>query len=509
MPKTKLPKFLLAILIFLGGLSLPPSALMASAQGTAISASDQDCIDALIHSSMEAANIPGLALGIVSGDEIVYLRGYGIAAPDGRAVTPQTPFILGSTSKSFTALAVMQLVEQGRIDLDAPVTAYLPWFRTADAAASAQITVRHLLHQTSGLPTSVGRLGFADDDQSEMALENGIRALSDVQLSRPAGQGYEYANDNYNTLGLIIQAVTAQSYEDYVRTEIFDPLQMSHSAAELSDPAADDIATGYRYWFYWPAAFDAPFPRRMTPAGFLISSAEDMSHYLVAQLNGGAYGSHEILSPEGIETLHTSGARMSSSSGYGMGWVIEDQSGATRIWHNGDVRNFHSNLLLLPDQGIGVVILVNVGGFLRSGAIDAPIEGIADILLGNNAIADTTPPFTIIPQVMLLAATLIPVLWITGSYLAIRQWGYRCELPPHGVRRFWRFYLPLTVDLLPVGIVWTLLPAQFHASMVDVALFALDAFLMIVALTMLCIGWSVYRVRLTFHSHRLMQTAGG
>jgi hypothetical protein len=119
-------------------------------------------------------------------------------------VTPQTPFILGSTSKSFTALAIMQLVEAGKIDLDAPVTKYLPWFRTADKAASAQITVRRLLNQNSGLPVSEGLENLSENDQSDTALENGVRQLADVQLSHPAGQTFEYANENYTILGLII-----------------------------------------------------------------------------------------------------------------------------------------------------------------------------------------------------------------------------------------------------------------------------------------------------------------
>ncbi|MBK8021931.1 MAG: serine hydrolase [Chloroflexi bacterium] len=282
-----------------------------------------------------------------------------------------------------------------------------------------------------------------------MALENGIRDLAGIQLSQPAGQRYEYANENYNILGLIVQAVSGSSYEEYVRSAIFAPLQMSHSAAALSDPAATEIATGYRFWFFWPVAFDAPYPRRMTPSGFLISSAEDMSHYLIAQLNGGAYGNNQLLSPRGIVTLHTPGARISSLSSYGMGWVIEGQPGSAKIWHNGDVSNFHSNLLLLPDQHIGIVILVNVGGFLNSSAINIPIDGVAEILLGNSLTASTNPPLTVIPQIVLLTALLIPIVWIVGSYLSIRRWQHRGELPPYGIRRFWRFYLPLAIDVLP------------------------------------------------------------
>ncbi|MCB0112029.1 MAG: beta-lactamase family protein, partial [Caldilineaceae bacterium] len=163
----------------------------ASDQRAPLRQIDQERIDAYIQARMEAANIPGLALGVVYGDQVVYLKGYGVAGPDGRAVTPQTPFVPGSTSKSFTALAVMQLVEAGKIDLDTPVTKYLPWFRTRDAAASTQITVRNLLYQTSGLPTYAGRQGFTDNDQRSLALENGVRALASVQLSQPAGQGYK------------------------------------------------------------------------------------------------------------------------------------------------------------------------------------------------------------------------------------------------------------------------------------------------------------------------------
>nr|HMN30527.1 serine hydrolase domain-containing protein [Caldilineaceae bacterium] len=403
MSHTKNACALLPILILSCGLFAALPVHTASAQRAPLRQIDKDRIDAYIHARMEAASIPGLALGVIYGDQVVYLKGYGFAGPDGRTVTAQTPFILGSTSKSFTALAIMQLVEAGKIDLDASVTKYLPWVRTGDAAASAQITVRNLLHQNSGLPTYAGRQGIADNDQSSMALENGIRALASVQVSQPVGQGYEYANENYDILGLIVQTVSGKSYEEYIRSAIFAPLQMSHSAAALSDPAVVDLATGYRNWLFWPVAFTAPYPRGTTPSGFLISSAEDMTHYLSAQLNGGRYGNHQILSPQGMATLHTPGAKMSALDWYGMGWVIQGQPGATEIWHNGDVSNFHSNLLLLPDQHIGIVILLNVSRAYNNAAVNIPIEGVAAILLGESLTASTNPPVTVIPQLMLLA----------------------------------------------------------------------------------------------------------
>lgn len=479
----------------------------ASAQGFSLDQVDKDRIDAYIQVRMATANIPGLALGVVDGDQVVYLKGYGVAGPDGRAVTAQTPFILGSTSKSFTALAIMQLVEAGKIDLDAAVTTYLPWFRTRDAAASAQITVRNLLHQNSGLPTYAGRQGIADNDQGSMALENGVRELASVQLSQPVGQGYEYANENYDILGLIVQTVAGQSYEDYVRSAIFAPLQMNHSAAALSDPAAAELATGYRHWFFWPVAFDAPYPRRTTPSGFLISSAEDMTHYLTAQLNGGTYGNQQLLSPQGMATLHTPGAKIGPLSSYGMGWVIQGQPGSREIWHNGDVSNFHANLLLLPDQHIGIVILINLGKAYNNRTINIPIEGVAAILLGKDLTASANPPATVSTQMIMLALLLLSLLWIVGSYLCIRRWRQRRALPPRGSRRFWRLYLPLAIDLCPVGLAWMVMPAQFHTPMATLALFAPDVFSVIVTLTVLPLGWAMARTFLTLQPRRLLQQA--
>lgn len=498
---------LLTLLIFISLVSIGSPVHAAPAAGFPLQPVDTDKIDAYIQSQMQNASIPGLALGIVKDGQIVYLKGYGIADPNGRAVTPQTPFILGSTSKSFTALAIMQLVEAGKVDLDAPVTQYLPWFRTSDAAASAQITVRNLLNHTSGLPTYDGRLGMWDNNQSDMALENGIRRLSSVNLNHPTGGAYEYANENYDSLGLIVQTVSGISYEDYIRSSIFAPLQMHHSAAALSDPAVVDIATGYRYWFHWPVAFDAPYSRSMTPSGFLISSAEDMAHYLVTQLNGGRYDNTQILSPQGIDTLHAPGSKISASKSYGMGWEIQGQPGSIKIWHNGDLSNFHSNMMLLPDQHIGIVILINIQELYNNAAINMPIEGVAGILLGKDLGAHSNTQLSLMPQMMMLALLLIPILWFIWSYGSINRWQNQDELPPRGSSRFRRLYLPLVIDFCPLVLVWIILPSQFEAPMEIVALSVPDVFAVIVILTLLSMGWIMARIYLTFRSLSLTKHA--
>jgi CubicO group peptidase (beta-lactamase class C family) len=172
----------------------------ASAKSVSNSASD-DAIDTYIEGQMHRLKMPGISLAIVEGDQILHLRGFGQARPGGEAPTPQTPFLIGSLTKSFTALAVMQLVEAGKIDPDVPIQSYLPWFRVADPQASAQITVRHLLSQTSGLPTLSGEIQLADFDTGPGAAERQARALSTRVLTRPVGSAFEYSNSNYNLLG--------------------------------------------------------------------------------------------------------------------------------------------------------------------------------------------------------------------------------------------------------------------------------------------------------------------
>src|SRR6266508_3860732 len=265
-------------------------------------------IERFVQKEMAAQRIPGLALGIVKGNRIAYLRGFGKADESGRAVTPQTPFILGSVSKSFTALAIMQLVEAGKVELDAPVQRYLPWFRVADEAASTQITVRHLLNQTSGISSKTGKSFQGNGDISDEALERTVRKLSSAQLFAPPGTIHQYSTINYSVLGLIVQTVSGQSYESYIQEHIFDPLEMQHSFTSHTEAQPQGLAAGYHYWFGFPAPADLPYNRGLVPAGYLISSAEDMTHYLIAQLNDGRYRTASVLSPAEIAELHQPGA---------------------------------------------------------------------------------------------------------------------------------------------------------------------------------------------------------
>src|SRR5512137_2469789 len=201
-----------------------------------------DTIDAYIEEQMRRLHIPGLSLAIVEGDRIVHVRGFGRARPGGEVPTPQTPFFIGSLTKSITATAVMQLVEAGKVELDAPVQRYLPWFRVADPQASAQMTVRHLLYQTSGLPLLPSEVALGDFDDNPDATERQVRALSTLKLTRPVGSKWEYSNFNYNVLGLIVEAASGESYAVYIQNHIFDPLEMRHSYTSKAVAKQDGLA---------------------------------------------------------------------------------------------------------------------------------------------------------------------------------------------------------------------------------------------------------------------------
>jgi CubicO group peptidase (beta-lactamase class C family) len=169
---------------------MPPPAYAKSS----MSLSNFATIDSYVQAQMNDSRIPGLALGIVQGDQVAHLKGFGRANDSGSAVTSQTPFILGSLSKSFTALAVMQLVDAGKIQLDTPIVSYIPWFRVADPTASARITVRQLLNQTSGISTDTRLSFFLGSDTA--ALEQAVRKLHTAKLVTPVGTSFHYSNAN-------------------------------------------------------------------------------------------------------------------------------------------------------------------------------------------------------------------------------------------------------------------------------------------------------------------------
>ncbi|MBP1893831.1 serine hydrolase domain-containing protein [Paenibacillus lactis] len=188
--------------------------------------SDFSEVDAYIAREMERQNLPGLALGIVQGDRILYLKGYGQADSSGRPVTPETPFGIGSIGKSITAMAVLQLAEEGKLDIDAPIQRYIP----AKFKGAQFIIVRQLLNQTSGFSqiSTFSNTLSSINDQDQDALEKNALSYAEkfLQNTTQTEHSYRYSNANYVLLGYIVQQVSGQSYGDYVKEHICSPLSM-------------------------------------------------------------------------------------------------------------------------------------------------------------------------------------------------------------------------------------------------------------------------------------------
>jgi CubicO group peptidase (beta-lactamase class C family) len=314
---------------------------------------DYEAVDAYIVAQMRRLKIPGASLAIVKGDKVVHRRGFGRARPGGDAPTPQTPFFIGSLTKSFTALAVMQLVEAGKVELDAPIQRYVPWFRVADPRASAQMTVRHLLNQTSGFSMIQSNAILADLDQRPDAAERQVRALATLKITRPVGSKWEYSNLNYNVLGLIVEAASGEPYIEYIQKQILEPLDMPHTTAERRLAQENGLARGHRHWLGFPVpAPDLPVPGGSLPSGQLISCTEDMTHYLIAHLNGGRYRDAQVLSASGMDELHRGAAEFSygslASGRYAMGWFEVDLDGTKTYSHAGNIPDFSAFMALVP-----------------------------------------------------------------------------------------------------------------------------------------------------------------
>jgi CubicO group peptidase (beta-lactamase class C family) len=291
---------------------------------------------------------------------------------------------------------------------------------------------------------------LGDFDTSPGAGEKQARALATLRLTRSVGSAFKYSNMNYNLLGLIVEATSSESYADYVQHHIFGPLDMSHSYTSRDEAAQHGLALGHRYWFAYPvAAPDLPLPLGSLPAGYLISSTEDMAHYLVAQLNEGRYGGVQILSPAGIEAMHRPAVEynmMGISLGqYGMGWFINDHEQVRIVSHSGVVSDFFAYMAILPGQNKGLVLLMNADHFLMSNfALLELGMGAATLLAG--ARPDPIRWGIVIPWALrsqLLLPTL-QILGVTVTLLRLRRWRGQPHSRP-SPRRMWVLHILLPV----------------------------------------------------------------
>ena len=473
------PHWLVHIVRSVAAWSLCAMAAQAMAQPMAFDVGMRERIDAFVESERQASGIPGIALAIVQEGQVVHVRGFG---HDGRghAISADTPFPIGSLTKSFTALLVRQAIDAGQLDADAPVQRYLPWFRVADAEASARITLRHLLNQTSGFSRADGIAPLLQG--STASIDELARGLGAVSLNRPVGERFEYSNLNFVLLGAVLQAVTGRSWQELIQDQVLQPLQMNHSHTDHDAARQAGMTALHRMWFGVPVAQHVTLLPGFAPTGSLVASASDMARYLQMLLAGGMGPAGRVLSPDGVVQLLAPASppgrsRLLSADfqfRYGEGWFVGPFGAATDArWHLGNLASFAAWMVLLPDTKQAVVVLINANTELPFNEVNAVMSrlpiGVVNLLRGQ-------PP----PQGPSLREAYLPfnaaaALALLGL-VALARWVGRAR----------RIAWSVVLLLVAIAIVVALQVMGLNARMLSA--FAPDVALVVaVALVLLCL----------------------
>jgi CubicO group peptidase (beta-lactamase class C family) len=389
-------------------------------------------IDQFVEEQMGALHIPGLALALVVDGKVAYARGYGVADGSGRPVTPDTPFVIGSTSKQFTGIAVEQLVRSGKLELDAPVTRYLPWFGSG-SDPHAQVTIRELLSHTSGMD-SPGGLGKLEDWDPGDTLEANARRLADEPLAGPPGGTFVYDDQNYNLLGYLVEAVSGQPYAAYMQQHVFAPLGLHSTFASKTDAEAAGLATGFYPWFGVVALpTPMPYPRSSVPSAGLISSASDLATVVLAQLGHVPAGQSDVDS-DLLAATRTPLATVDEYVQYAAGWNVhrfwadnalgQDDPALPLVYeHPGQVNTFRSYMGFVPDRGFGLVLAMNANDVFQPPQWEAVSAGVTRLALGRAPLPAPTleDPLTQYAKALYVLALLVQLLASAWALRARRR----------------------------------------------------------------------------------------
>ncbi len=316
-------------------------------------------LDGIVPFQLDRDNIAGATVSVVKDGKLLFTKGYGLSNVEKKApvIPDATMFRPGSVSKLFTWTAVMQMYEQGKVDLDADVNTYLD-FKIPNAF-DKPITLKHILTHTPGFEEQIKDLFTID--QTPPVLSDYVRTHIPARIY-PPGEVPAYSNYATALAGYIVERVSGESFNDYIANHIFNPLKMTHSTFVQPLPAelAEHMSNGYRL------ASDPPVPFEMVtayPAGSLSSSATDMSRFMLAHLQNGELDGATILKPETAKMMHSRlFALDDAAQGMAYGFYEENQNGLRIIGHGGDTIAFHSDLHLVLDKGIGFFVSYNSQG---------------------------------------------------------------------------------------------------------------------------------------------------
>ena len=345
----------------------------------------QATLQPLIEQVLLRQQRPGLAIAVVEQNRVVYARGFGVKrlGSEDDPITTRSLFHMASITKPFVATSLMQLVEKGKIDLDAPVVRYLPYFRIADERY-ATITVRQMVTHSSGMP-DVEDYEWDKPQYDDGALERYVRSLSDRKLLFAPGEKFQYSNMAFEVLGDVIAKVSGQSFDDYVQDQILTPLRMTDSTLLVRRANATLLTWGHERNDNGPPFPSKVFPynRIHSPSSNLHSNVLDMARWAIANMNHGELDGRRILRASTHEAMWKRARDLGAPNGptrpspVGISWFLGEYRGNAMAGHSGGDTGYTTDLAMLPQQKIAVVWMTNSdwpgAGVLTRAALDVAL----------------------------------------------------------------------------------------------------------------------------------------
>jgi CubicO group peptidase (beta-lactamase class C family) len=337
-----------------------------------------DQLTAFAEAALARTKIPGAAIAVVQGGKVVYARGFGVRERGKKAaVTPNTLFMIGSIGKSLTTLMIARLVEAKRFGWDTPITEVLPSFVLGDAATTAKVTMRHTACACTGLPRQDLEFIFEGD----VSAEDRLASMAQMQPTTGFGETFQYSNLMVSAGGFAGAHAFAPkkklgpAYDDAMKAMVFKPLGMKSSTFDFKAVARADHAAPHPFGLDGePAAAPITLERwvePLRPAGGLWSNVNDMARVIQLELDRGKLAGKQVIGEEFLLARRQPQVKIDDELSYGLGLVVGTSRGMQVVTHSGGTMGFNSEMLILPEHGVGLIILTNVGsGGIFNGTVE-------------------------------------------------------------------------------------------------------------------------------------------
>ncbi|MCT8975269.1 beta-lactamase family protein [Clostridium sp. CX1] len=417
---------ILMIIVFLMPLIFYPLSVNADA------IIEKEAIDEFVTNYLKRNGLPGASIVIVKDGKVIYGKGYGHDS-EGKALTENSLMRIGSVSKSFTAFSVLQLVDEGKVNLDNPVVKYLPEL-TMDDPRLQKVTVRHLLSHTSGIPNPT-------IVPPASTLKAGVHRLHDWKLNWQPGDKYLYSNANYWVLARLVEVISGMEFPKYLKKNIFYPLGMNDtlSAINSGDPVKG-LSKGY-ITAYGTALPWSELEQMFAGSGGVISTAADMGKWISMHTNEGKNVNGERLLSKSL--LEESYSPQPGSAKYGLGWSLSSPNiKPARISHSGALSTIQAQQDIVPSSGYAVAVMLNSFTTTLEHSYEIS-SGIIQLTEGQ--MPDTKAPTPTIIDLSLGFITLIYLILGIRGILRSGEWSNRRKQHPT-----WRYYLRLMPQVIPV-----------------------------------------------------------